>query len=195
MTGPRRVRIASAMALCALGTAVAVMPALHAQPLATPEQRDLAQARENAKWEQAIAARRLRAFLREESAPVRCQAFVGWSPRLYAVAASPDAEQHGVRRGDRIKVIGGESVTTLDDVKRIFSSVPAGVTSVDIVVGRALAGPPTKALPRSRFASLTPSAAGSTHRECTSPVGFSASPLGRSGRPSWLAGEGSEHYA
>ena len=39
--------------------------------------------------------------------------------------------------GDRIKVIGEEGVTTLDDVKRIFSSMPAGVTSVDIVVGRA----------------------------------------------------------
>ena len=136
MMGPRRVRIASAMALCVLG-ALTVMPALHAQPLATPEQRDLAQARENAKWEQTIAARRLGGFLREEPAPVRCQAFVEWSPRLYAVAASPDAEQHGVRRGDRIKVIGEESVTTLDDVKGIFSSVLAGVTSVDIVVGRA----------------------------------------------------------
>ena len=84
MMGPRRVRIASAMALCVLG-ALTVMPALHAQPLATPEQRDLAQARENAKWEQTIAARRLGGFLREEPAPVRCQAFVEWSPRLYAV--------------------------------------------------------------------------------------------------------------
>ena len=82
MTGPRRVRLASAMTLSALGAALTVMPILHAQPLATPEQRDLA-----------------------------------------------------------------------------------------------------------------PSAADSTHGECTSPVGFGASPLGRSGRLSWLAGEGSEHYA
>jgi hypothetical protein len=124
MTGPRRLRIASAMALCALGAVVAVVP-LPAQPLAPPEQRELAQARENAKWEQAIAAKRLEAFLRDAPGPVRCQAFVEWSPRLYAVAAGPNAEQHGVRRGDRIKVIGEENVTTLDDVKRIFSSMPA----------------------------------------------------------------------
>jgi hypothetical protein len=91
MTGPRRLRIATAMALCALGAVVAVIP-LPAQPLAPPEQRELAQARENAKWEQAIAAKRLEAFLRDEPAPVRCQAFVEWSPRLYAVAASPNAE-------------------------------------------------------------------------------------------------------
>ncbi len=136
MTGPRRLRIASAMALCALGAVVAVIP-FPAQPLAPLEQRELAQARENAKWEQAIAAKRLDAFLRDEPPPIRCQAFVEWSPRLYAVAAGPNAEQHGVRRGDRIKVIGEEGVTTLDDVKRIFSSMPAGVTSVDIVVGRA----------------------------------------------------------
>jgi len=136
MTGPRRLRIGSAMALCALGAVVAVIP-LPAQPLAPPEQRELAQARENAKWEQASAAKRLDAFLRDAPGPVRCQAFVEWSPRLYAVAASPNAEQHGVRRGDRIKVIGEEGVTTLDDVKRIFSSIPAGVTSVEIVVGRA----------------------------------------------------------
>jgi hypothetical protein len=98
MTGPRRLPITTAMALCVLGAVGAVIP-LHAQPLATPDQRELAQARENAKWEQAIAAKRLDAFLRDEPGPVRCQAFVEWSPRLYAVAASPNAEQHGVRRG------------------------------------------------------------------------------------------------
>ena len=136
MLAPRRTRIATAVALCSLGVVLSGMPALQAQPLATQEQRELAQARENAKWEQAIAAKRLDAFLRAEPGPTRCQTFVEWSPRLYAIAASPNAEQHGVRRGDRIRVIGEESVTTLDDVRRIFSSMPAGVTSVDIVVGR-----------------------------------------------------------
>ena len=136
MTVPPRFRIAAAVALAATGALLATIPALHAQPLATPEQRELAQARESAKWEQAMAAKRLDAFLRDQPSPVRCQIFVEWSPRLYAVAASPNAEQNGVRRGDRVKVIGEESVTTLEDVKRILSSVPAGVTSIDIVVGR-----------------------------------------------------------
>jgi hypothetical protein len=45
MTGPRRVRLASAMALCALGTAVAVVPALHAQPLEQPAPRAAAASR------------------------------------------------------------------------------------------------------------------------------------------------------
>ena len=136
MTAPRGTGIATAVALCAMGAVLSARPALEAQPLSTQEQRELTQARENAKWEQTIAAKRLETFLRDEPGPIRCQIFVEWSPRLYAVAASPNAEQTGVRRGDRIKVIGEESVTTLDDVKRIFSSVPAGVTSVDIVVGR-----------------------------------------------------------
>jgi S1-C subfamily serine protease len=122
--------------LCALSAAPSAPPGLHAQPLQTREQRELVQASENAKWEQATAARRLEGFLREEPGPTRCQIFVEWSPRLYAIAASPSAEQSGVRRGDRIKSIGGESVATLDDVKRILSSMPAGVTSVDVVVGR-----------------------------------------------------------
>ncbi|HYS91827.1 MAG TPA: hypothetical protein VEL48_00230 [Candidatus Acidoferrales bacterium] len=55
MTAPPRCCIASALALCAIGTLLAAIPALHAQPLATPEQREIAQARENAKWEQVIS--------------------------------------------------------------------------------------------------------------------------------------------
>jgi len=133
---PRRLLIITAGMLCALGAAPSAMPAPNAQPLQTQEQRELVQARENAKWEQATAARRLDVFLRDEPSPIRCQIFVEWSPRLYAIAASPSAEQSGVRRGDRIKSVGGESVATLDDVKRVLSSMPAGVTSVDIVVGR-----------------------------------------------------------
>ena len=85
-----------------------------------------------------MAAKRLDAFLRDQPSPLRCQIFVEGSPRLYAVAASPNAEQNGLRRRDRIKVIGEESVTALEDVKRILLSVPAGVTSIDIVVGRRL---------------------------------------------------------
>jgi S1-C subfamily serine protease len=136
MMASRRALIITAGVLCALGAALSAMPSLHAQQLQTQEQRELAQARENAKWEQAAAAKRLDGFLRDEPGPTRCQIFVEWSPRLYAIAASPSAEQNGVRRGDRIKSIGGESVATLDDVKRILSGMPAGVTSVDIVVGR-----------------------------------------------------------
>jgi len=130
----RRLLIAASL-LGALA-AFAPWPGLDAQPLPTPEQRELAQARENAKWEQAAAARRLGAFLRDEPGPTRCQIFVEWSPRLYAVAVSPDAEQRGARRGDRIKAIGEESVTTLADVKRIFASMPVGITTIDLVVGR-----------------------------------------------------------
>ena len=136
MTAPRRLVVIAAGMLCALGAALSALPSLHAQQMQTQEQRELAQARENAKWEQGIAAKRLDGFLRDEPAPTRCQIFVEWSPRLYAIAASRSAEQSGVRRGDRIKSIGGESVATLDDVKRILSSMPAGVTSVDVVVGR-----------------------------------------------------------
>lgn len=149
MTAPRRLRLATAGMLCALGATLSAGPAVHAQSFPTPEQRELTQARENAKWEQAVAAKRLEAFLRDEPGPVRCQTFVEWSPRLYAIAASPDAEQHGVRRGDRIKVVGEETVTTLDDVRRIFSSMPAGVTSVDIVVGRQSRLGETRELPLS----------------------------------------------
>ena len=136
MAAPRRLLIATAGVLCALGAALSAMPPLHAQQMQTQEQRELAQARENAKWEQANAAKRLEAFLRNEPGPYRCQIFVEWSPRLYAIAASPYAEQNGLRRGDRIKTIGEETVATLDDVKRILSSMPVGVTAVDIVVGR-----------------------------------------------------------
>lgn len=135
MTAPRRLRRTTAGALCVLATALCALP-LHAQPMQSQEQRELAQARENAKWEQGNAARRLEAFLRDEPAPYRCQIFVEWSPRLYAVAAGPSAEQNGLRRGDRIRTIGSDTVATLDDVKRVFTSVPAGVTAVDIVVGR-----------------------------------------------------------
>jgi len=133
---PRRLLITTAGTLFALGAALSAMSAPHAQPLQTQEQRELVQARENAKWEQATAARRLEVFLRDEPGPTRCQIFVEWSPRLYAIAASPSAEQSGVRRGDRIKSIGGEGVATLDDVKRILSSMPPGITSVDVVVAR-----------------------------------------------------------
>ncbi|HTY79402.1 MAG TPA: serine protease [Candidatus Bathyarchaeia archaeon] len=136
MTAPRRLMIATGGLLCALAAVLVPWPGLRAQSLPAPEQRELAQARENAKWEQATAARRLDAFLRDEPGPTRCQIFVEWSPRLYAVAVSPDAEQHGARRGDRIKAIGEESVTTLADVKRIFGSMPPGITTVDVVVGR-----------------------------------------------------------
>ena len=133
---PRRLLITTAGMLCALGAALSAMSTLHAQPMQTQEQRELVQARENAKWEQATAARRLDVFLRDEPGPTRCQIFVEWSPRLYAIAASPSAEQSGARRGDRIKSIGGEGVSTLDDVKRILSSMPPGITSVDVVVAR-----------------------------------------------------------
>ena len=136
MMAPRRLVVATAGLLWALTAALVPWSGLRAQSPPTPEQRELAQARENAKWEQATAARRLDAFLRDEPGPTRCQIFVEWSPRLYAVALSPDAEQQGVRRGDRIKAIGEESVTTLADVRRIFSSMPAGITMVDVVVGR-----------------------------------------------------------
>ena len=136
MMAPRRLLIATAGLLCALAAVFAPWPGLHAQSLPAPEQRELAQARENAKWEQTSAARRLEAFLRDEPGPTRCQIFVAWSPRLYAIALSPEAEQHGARRGDRIKAIGEETVATLADVRRIFSSMPVGITTVDVVVGR-----------------------------------------------------------
>jgi hypothetical protein len=61
---------------------------------------------------------------------------VEWSPRLYTIAVGAAAEQTGLRRGDRIKTINTENVTTLDDVKRILTSLPVGVTSVDLIVER-----------------------------------------------------------
>jgi hypothetical protein len=55
MTVPPRFGMVAAVALGATGALLATIPALHTQPLATPEQHELAQARENAKWEQAMA--------------------------------------------------------------------------------------------------------------------------------------------
>jgi membrane-associated protease RseP (regulator of RpoE activity) len=137
MADLRRMRTAAGAALCALGVILCAPLPLHAQQ-AQPD-RELAQARENAKWEQANAAKRLEAFLREEPKPHPCQIFVEWSPRLYAIAAGPTAEQNGLRRGDRLKSINGDNVTTLDDVKRILTALSLGTTSIDLVVKRSSA--------------------------------------------------------
>ena len=136
MAAFRPLLIAIAGTICALGAVLYLPPPLHAQQMQTQEQRELAQARENAKWEQTSAAKRLEAFLRDEPGPGACQLFIEWSPRLYAIAVGPHAEQNGVRRGDRIKAIGLENVATLDDVKRILTTRPVGVTAVDITVSR-----------------------------------------------------------
>jgi hypothetical protein len=80
MTGLRHMRAVTAAALWALGLILSAPPPLHAQQ-AVPD-RELAQARENAKWEQASAAKRLEAFLKDEPKPQPCQIFVEWSPRL-----------------------------------------------------------------------------------------------------------------
>ena len=63
-------------------------------------------------------------FRRDESAPARRQIFSAKSQCLYAVPASPDGPQHGVRRDDRIRAIGDENVTTLIGVKYLLGSIP-----------------------------------------------------------------------
>src|SRR5439155_22176741 len=117
------------------GQALSIPDPLPGQML-THQQRELQQGQENAGGEQAVAAKRLQAFLRDEAMPHPCQLFVEWSPRLYAIAVGPAAEQTGLRRGDRIKTINAENVATLDDVKRILTSLPVGVTSVNLIVER-----------------------------------------------------------
>ena len=136
MADLRRMRTVTGAALWALGLILSAPPPLHAQQ--APADRELAQARENAKWEQASAGRRLEAFLKDEPKPHPCQIFVEWSPRLYAIATGTNAEQNGVRRGDRLKSINAEAVATIDDVTRILTGVPAGTTAVNIVVERSL---------------------------------------------------------
>jgi S1-C subfamily serine protease len=136
MADLRRMRTVTGAALWALGVILCAPPPLHAQQ--TQPDRELAQARENAKWEQANAAKRLEAFLKDEPRPHPCQIFVEWSPRLYAIAAGTNAQQNGVRRGDRLKSINAEAVATLDDVTRNLTGVPAGTTAVTIVVERSL---------------------------------------------------------
>jgi S1-C subfamily serine protease len=127
-------RTVTGAALWALGVILCAPSPLHAQQ--TQPDRELAQARENAKWEQGNAAKRLETFLKDEPKPNPCQIFVEWSPRLYAIAAGPTAEQNGLRRGDRLKSMNGDTVTTLDDLKRILTALPVGTTSVDLVVKR-----------------------------------------------------------
>ena len=137
MTGFRRsrTRILAAAVLCALGLPLSAPAPLPAQMM-TQQQRELQQAQENARGEQAMAARRLTNFLWDEPAPHPCQLFIEWSPRLYAIAVGPYAEQNGVRRGDRIKTIENENVTTLDDVKRLLTGVAVGTTAVNLIVER-----------------------------------------------------------
>jgi len=132
----RRIRAVIGAAICALAVLLCGPHPLQAQ--SGQADRELAQARENAKWEQSNAAKRLEAFLKEEPKPHPCQIFVEWSPRLYAIAAGTNAQQNGVRRGDRLKSVNAETVATLDDVTRILTGVPAGTTAVNIVVERSL---------------------------------------------------------
>jgi len=136
MADLERIRAVTVAALWTLGvilTAAAPLDAQQAQP-----DRELAQARENAKWEQATAAKRLETFLKNEPTPHPCQIFVEWRPRLYAIAAGTNAQQNGERRGDRLKSINAEAVATLDDLTRILTGVPPGTTAVNIVVERSL---------------------------------------------------------
>ena len=128
-------RILVAATICSMGLALSAPPPIAGQMM-TQQQRELQQAQENARGEQAMAAKRLEAFLRDEERPQGCQLFAEWSPRLYAIAVGPSAEQRGLRRGDRIKTINTENVTTLDDVKRILTSLPVGITSVSLIVER-----------------------------------------------------------
>src|SRR5712691_9707114 len=111
MADLRRMRTVTGAALWALGAILCAPPPLHAQQMQTD--REIAVARENAKWEQANAAKRLETFLKEEPKPHPCQIFVEWSPRLYAIAAGTNAQQNGIRRGDRLKSINAEAVATL----------------------------------------------------------------------------------
>jgi len=89
--------------------------------------------------EQAIAAKRLDAFS-QRRAGGRFAARPSWNGArvLYAVAASPNAEQHGVRRGDRIKVHRrgerGPPSTTSGASSR---ACPRASPRSTIVVGRA----------------------------------------------------------
>src|SRR5207245_8074048 len=101
MKSPRRRwnRVLVAPPICSMGLALSIPPPLAGQMM-TQQQRELQQAQENARGEQAMAAKRLEAFLRDEAMPHPCQLFVEWSPRLYAIAVGPAAEQTGLRRGD-----------------------------------------------------------------------------------------------
>ena len=85
MADLRHMRTVTGAALWALGLILSAPPPLHAQQ--APADRELAQARENAKWEQASAGRRLEVLLKDEPKPHPCQIFVEWSPRLYTIAA------------------------------------------------------------------------------------------------------------
>jgi S1-C subfamily serine protease len=136
MTAPRRFVIAAAAAVWGVGATLCAPIPLHAQQTLTD--RELAQARENARWEQANAAKRLETFLKEDPTPHPCQLFVEWSPRLYAIAAGAQAQQNGLRRGDRLKSIDGQPIATLDDVRRVLNGLPAGTTAVNPVVERSL---------------------------------------------------------
>src|SRR5438552_17120317 len=133
--GRRWNRVLIAATICSMGLALTIPPPPGGR-LRTQQQRDRQQAQENARGEQAMAAKRLEAFLRDEAMPHPCQLFVEWSPRLYAIAIGPAAEQTGLRRGDRIKTINAENLATLDDVKRILTSLPVGVSSVHLIVER-----------------------------------------------------------
>src|SRR5256886_17304931 len=138
MKSPRRRwnRVLIAATICSMGLALSIPPPLAGRRM-THQARDLQAAQEDPRGEPAMAAKRLEAFLRDEAMPPPCQLFVEWSPRLYAIAVGPAAEQTGLRRGDRIKTINAENVATLDDVKRILTSLPVGVTSVNLIVERA----------------------------------------------------------
>jgi S1-C subfamily serine protease len=136
MAIPRRILIATAAGLWAMGAALCAPSPLNAAQ--TQADREVAQARENARWEQASAAKRLDAFLKDEPTPHACQTFVEWSPRLYAITTGAHAQENGVRRGDRVKSINGNAVATLEDVIRILTGVPVGTTAVNLVVERSL---------------------------------------------------------
>src|SRR3990172_715303 len=107
MADLRHMRGVTGVGLWALGLILSAPPPLHAQQAAAD--RELLQARENARGEQASAGRRLEAFLKDEPKPHPCQIFVEWSPRLYAIAAGTNAQQNGVRRGDPIKSINSDA--------------------------------------------------------------------------------------